>query len=285
MPATVADPNRSLDSEQISPATIAHHTVYEKTPNLHQSHICQWGAQPYLVGPLSRLVGKPPLSPWVSADFLPLTQVVNNTNSAIPLTEIFDRVFSDVCNSLGFEVQKQKKRGSGNNRVYRNLKPCEPLSAFRFFFFGASAWHRKPPQVYSSVVYTPPARHAKTSSHSHPQKQSLGLRQNKDLACIPPARSWLLLRVMASRAREGCQPVRQTVLFLILLQQEMGPLGTFLVARGKHRPHHSIHLYTPRPDYVSQRPLIIHTTHKNKALASDTTKPYLACIPPAINRS
>ena len=122
MPATVADPNRSLDSEQISPATIAHYTVYEKTPNLHQSHICQWGAQPYLVGPLSRLVGKPPLSPWVSADFLPLTQVVNNTNSAIPLTEIFDRVFSDVCNSLGFEVQKQKKRGSGNNRVYRNLK-------------------------------------------------------------------------------------------------------------------------------------------------------------------
>ena len=125
MPATVADPNRSLDLEQISPATIAHHTVYEKTPNLHQSHICQWGAQPYLVGPLSRLVGKPPLSPWVLADVLPLTQVVNNTNSAIPLTEIFDRVFSDVCNSLGFEVQKQKKRGSGNNRVYRNLNRGE----------------------------------------------------------------------------------------------------------------------------------------------------------------
>ena len=122
MPATVADPNRSLDSEQISPATIAHHTVYEKTPNLHQSHICQWGAQPYLVGPLSRLVGKPPHSPWVSTNVLPLPQVGNNTNSAISLTEIFDRVFSDVCNSLGFEVQKQKKRGSGNNRVYRNLK-------------------------------------------------------------------------------------------------------------------------------------------------------------------
>ena len=95
------------------------------------------------MGPLSRLVGKPPLSPWVSADFLPLTQVVNNTNSAIPLTEIFDRVFSDVCNSLGFEVQKQKKRGSGNNRVYRNLKGavytvwificiCMSLRAFLF---------------------------------------------------------------------------------------------------------------------------------------------------------
>ena len=68
--------------------------------------------------------------------------------------------------------------------------------SFFFFFFGASAWHRKPPQVYSSsVVYTP--RHAKTSSHPHPQKQSLGLRHNKEaLACIPPARSWLLLRVI-----------------------------------------------------------------------------------------
>ena len=74
------------------------------------------------MGPLSRLVGKPHLSPWLSANVLPLTQVVNNTNSAIPLTEIFDRLFSAVCNSLGFEVQKQKKRGSGNNRVYRNLK-------------------------------------------------------------------------------------------------------------------------------------------------------------------
>ena len=105
-----------------------------------------------------------------------------------------------------------------------------------------------------------------------PTKQRLGLRHNNALACIPPARSWLLLRVMASRAREGCQPVWQTVLFLILLQK-MGPLGTFLVASRKHRPHHSIHLYTPRPDYISQRPLLIHTTHKNTALASDTTKP------------
>ena len=153
---------------------------------------------------------------------------------------------------------------------------CEPLSAFRFClfvvlcFFSASAWHRKPPQVYSAVAYTP--RHAKTSSHSHLQKQRLGLRHNKALACTPPARSWLLLRVMASRAREGCQPVRQTVLFLILLQK-MGPFGTFLGASRKHRPHHIIHLYTPRSDYTSQRPLLIHTTHQNKALASDTTNP------------
>ena len=91
---------------------------------------------------------------------------------------------------LIFHQKYSKKAGVTN-------EPCEPLSAFRFFcflFFGASAWHRKPPQVYSSVVYTP--RHAKTSSHSHPQKQSLGLRHNKGLACIPPARSWLLLRVI-----------------------------------------------------------------------------------------
>ena len=113
MPATVADPNRSLDSEQISPATIAHHTVYEKTPKLRQSHICQWRAQPYVVGPLSRLVGKPPLSPWVSTNVLPLTQGGNYTNSAISLTEIFDRIFFYVCNSVGFEVQIEKNGDRG----------------------------------------------------------------------------------------------------------------------------------------------------------------------------
>ena len=120
--------------------------------------------------------------------------------------------------------------------------------------------------------------HAKTSSQSQSQKQSLGLRHNKALACISPATSWLLLRVMASRAREGCQPVRQTVLFPILLQK-MGPLAPFFVASRKHRPHHSIHLHTPRSDYISLRPLLIHTTHKNKALASDTTKPQPASPP------
>ena len=124
MPATVADPNRSLDSEQISPATvIAHHTVYEKTPNLHQSHICQWGAHPYLVGPLSRLVGKPPLSPWVSTNVLPLTQGGNYTNSAISLTEIFDRIFFYVCNSVGFEVQIEINGDRGTIVFTANLTP------------------------------------------------------------------------------------------------------------------------------------------------------------------
>ena len=108
MPTAVAKPKRSLDSEQISPATVAHHTVYEKTPNLHQSHVCQWGAQPYLVGPLSRLVGKPLFSPWLSKNVLPLTKAANDPNSAISLTEIFDRLLFYVCNSLYFGVQKEK---------------------------------------------------------------------------------------------------------------------------------------------------------------------------------
>ena len=93
---------------------------------------------------------------------------------------------------------------SGRSPRHANLCLRFVYFVFCFMFFGASTWHRKPPQVCSSVVYTP--RHAKTSSHSHPQKQSLGLRHSKALACIPPARSWLLLRVMASRARQGSLP-------------------------------------------------------------------------------
>ena len=114
MPAAVADPKRSLDSEKISPATIAHHTVvYEKTPNLHQSHICQWGAQPYLVGPLSCLVGKPPFSPWLSKNVLPLKKAANGSNSAISLMQTFDRILFCVYNSLYFGVQKEKTGDRG----------------------------------------------------------------------------------------------------------------------------------------------------------------------------
>ena len=113
MPAAVADPKQSLDSEQISPATIAHHTVYEKMPNLHQSQMCQWGAQPYLVGPLSRLVGKPPFSPWLSRNILPLKRAANGPNSAISLTQTFDRISFCVYNSLYFGVQKAKNGDRG----------------------------------------------------------------------------------------------------------------------------------------------------------------------------
>ena len=108
MPAAVADPKQSLDSEQISPATIAHHTVYEKIQNFHQSHMCQRGPQPYLVGPLSRLVGKPPFSPWLSRNILPLKRAANGPNSAISLTQTFDHISFCVYNSLYFGVQKEK---------------------------------------------------------------------------------------------------------------------------------------------------------------------------------
>ena len=48
------------------------------------------------------------------------------------------------------------------------------------------------------------------------------------------------------------------------------------VSRGKQKAQTASQyssVYSYRPDYISQRPLLIHTTHKNKALASDTTKP------------
>ena len=122
MPAAVADPKRSLDLEQISPATIAHHTVYEKTPNLHQSHICQWGAQPYLVGPLSRLVGKPPFSQWLSNNVLPLENAANGPNSAISLTQTFDRIILCVYNSLYFGVRKAKNGDWGTIVFTATLK-------------------------------------------------------------------------------------------------------------------------------------------------------------------
>ena len=113
MPAAVADPKRSFDSEQISSATIAHHTAYEKTPNLDQSHICQWGTPPYLVGPLSRLVGKPSFSPWLSKNVLPLKKAANGPNSAISLTQTFDCILFCVYNSLYFGVQKAKNGDRG----------------------------------------------------------------------------------------------------------------------------------------------------------------------------
>ena len=92
---------------------IAHHTVYEKTPNLQQSHVCQCGAQPHLVGPLSRLVGKPPFSPGLSKNVLPLTKAANGPNSAISMTQTFDHILFYVCNSRYFGVQNAKNGDRG----------------------------------------------------------------------------------------------------------------------------------------------------------------------------
>ena len=62
---------------------------------------------------LSRLVGKPTLSPWLSKNVLPLTKAANDPKSAISLTEIFDRILFYVCNSLYFGVQKAKHGDRG----------------------------------------------------------------------------------------------------------------------------------------------------------------------------
>ena len=130
MPTTEANPRQSLDSEQISPATIAHHAVYEKTPNLQLSHVCQWGAQPSLVGPLSRLVGKPPFSPSLRNNVLPLTKAANCPNRANSLTQAFDRILFYVCNSRYFGVKKQK---TGTEE-----QSCLPQPSFYFQVF---PWH------------------------------------------------------------------------------------------------------------------------------------------------
>ena len=139
MPAAVADPKPSLASEQISPATIAHRTVYEKTPNLHQSHTCQWGAQPYLVGPLSRLVGKPPFSPWLSLNVLPLTKAASGPNSAISLTQTFDRILFCVY-----------KGGSyGNKILYKNLDLAQDFpNKISFHFLWVKMLPKNLPKIF-----------------------------------------------------------------------------------------------------------------------------------------
>ena len=113
VPATEADPRQSHDSEQISPATIAHHTVYEKTRNLQQSHVCQCVQQSYLVGPLSRLVGKPPFEPSLSKNVLPLTPAECDPNGAILLTQTWNRILFFVCNGRYFGVKKAKNGDRG----------------------------------------------------------------------------------------------------------------------------------------------------------------------------
>ena len=159
MPAAVADPKRSLDLEQISPPTIAHHTVYEKTPNLYQSHICQWGAQLYVMGPLSRLVGKPPFSLWLSKNVLPSKKAANGPNSAISLTQTFDRILFCVYNSLyrplllrrppkkpifgfGRRKKKQSRLVTRLSRFFGGGKP-KNIFAKSKTLFGANAMTRR----------------------------------------------------------------------------------------------------------------------------------------------
>ena len=85
---------------------------------------------------------------------------------------------------------------------------------FRFLFFLRL---RVAPKTCTSInlysVYFQARLHiSNTTSPSHPQKKrSFSLRHNKALAYIPSAKSsLLLLQHIASKGREGCQPVRQT---------------------------------------------------------------------------
>ena len=92
------------------------------------------------------------------------------------------------------------------------------VSVFLFYvfcFFNASAWHRKVAQVFICILYTLRPDYILQipllPQTPDSQKQSLSLRHNKALAYILSARSSLLmLQHMASKACEGCQPVRQT---------------------------------------------------------------------------
>ncbi|CAN0448444.1 unnamed protein product, partial [Ascophyllum nodosum] len=99
----------------------------------------------------------------------------------------------------------------------KSNKKCAPLSAFLFSSFSFAVFLRLRvaqktcASIYLCYVYSQARLHiAKITSPSHPQKQSLSLRHSKALAYIPSARSSLLLQHIASNAREGCQPVRQT---------------------------------------------------------------------------
>ena len=130
--------------------------MYKTTRPLQQSHVCQWEAQPYLVGPLSRLVGKPPFEPSLIKNVLPLTTAAYGPNSAILLTQTFNRTLFFACSGrdLGF---KKKKTGIGRrsrrvlifleaiNRVYRNFNgPLFPIRIeyliYMFFLLRFVKW-------------------------------------------------------------------------------------------------------------------------------------------------
>ena len=59
-----------------------------------------------MVGPLSRLVDRPPFEPSLSKGVLPLTTADYGPSGAISLTHTFNRILFDVCNRRYFRVQK-----------------------------------------------------------------------------------------------------------------------------------------------------------------------------------
>ena len=103
-----ADGTRAGASEQISPPPITHHTEYKTTRNLRRNHVRQWEPHSCRVGPLSRLVGRPPFEPSLSKSALPLMTAANRPNGAISLTQTYSRILFYVCNGRRFGVQNAK---------------------------------------------------------------------------------------------------------------------------------------------------------------------------------
>ena len=70
------------------------HTVYEKTRNLRTNACLSMGNTfSYLVGPPSRLGGRPPFEPSLSKGVFPLRIATNGPNGIISLTQTFIRMF------------------------------------------------------------------------------------------------------------------------------------------------------------------------------------------------
>ena len=65
------------------------------------------------MGSLSRLVGKPPFEPSLIKNVLPLTTAAYGPNSAISLTQTFNRILFLACNGRDFGVQKGKNGDRG----------------------------------------------------------------------------------------------------------------------------------------------------------------------------
>ena len=77
------------------------------------------------MGPLSRLVDRPPFESWLSKDVLPLTIAANGPNDAISLTQTFNRILFNFCNGQYFLVQNEKNRDRGTfvHTVTLRIKP------------------------------------------------------------------------------------------------------------------------------------------------------------------
>ena len=157
MPATVADPRQSHDSEKISPATIAHHTVYEKTPNFSKTISAKekhsrraWWVR-YLASWVTLLL----IHHRCQRMFGLLRIAAYGPNSAISLTQTFNRILFHVCNGRDFGVQKANNEDRRRivftvihlprNYAFNSSRECSALST-EYTWINRWVWL---PQSYS----------------------------------------------------------------------------------------------------------------------------------------